>query len=873
MPIISGSREEGLIQPGSDIDIIDIIMNTDNIKPGFVRLVCSNKLEYYGEFIEAMIEKNDGLILSSLLFRDQMVDHMRETFTDTIAHGPCALYDIGFNIEVDNLFCLSCNTWPRVATEFLLKLYLEYAINSNTEVKDLLCSYFLKTTLFFCIEEENIIWNKTLNEVGFRKIFGRKSRILLDYLSNLYSEGVDSMRRIPLLSNLRQNSATIPMTIGERECRSDLQLIQTSMHSGLQFRFQGMERISVRVWTKVCKCIGTEEEVFLRRQILECQEKYYTHMFRKVKLFCIPKASGSRAEGLVPPGSDIDFMYLFYLTFVSDDSNFLHSDIIMDTNNIKPGFVRLICSDNLKHHEYITDAIVKINDSLFLSSLLFRDCQVNFARKRCPNAIAHGPCATYVSGLNVEVDNKWPRVATEWITRVRINNWPSPDLISDIVCDGCLVVPIGNPNSGESHMEWRLSFSLAEKKLVHSFNYTQFLCYGLLKLYLKYAINSNTEVNDLLCSYFLKTILFFCIEEENIIWNKENFLDCFWTCFRRLMKWVSDEYCPNYFIKENNMFEGKIYGRKSRILLDYLSNLYSEGVDSMRRIPLLSNLRHNSATIPMTIGERECRCDLQVLETSILLDPQFGFQGGIKLMLNICKEMQQSTNGIMKTTSTFMSYGVVCRIVPYLYFDIHTNRTNKTRYIQIQSLKQFINQNCMFGDVCTGKLLLATLFYLNGSYKPVLKIVKKVLRAFKPYIIYSGMIGKKCNPQSYIKEICGKGLTMSQKLKCGILAHSFVCFIPCKFHPQEIEHELVQHSTMETALVPPVIYCNVLLFLSYHHIACKEEMSNILSEFNIAMEDDRFIFENERPLTNALFNRCLQIWETWQLLLQEQCGD
>ncbi|KAJ8304282.1 hypothetical protein KUTeg_017865 [Tegillarca granosa] len=592
-----------------------------------------------------------------------------------------------------------------------------------------------------------------------------------------------------------------------------------------------MERISVRVWTEVCKCIGTEEEVFVRRQVVECNETILKHIHRKNIQCFMPIISGSRVEGLIQPDSDIDLMYVFNFTVVSDNSDFLNGDIIMDTDNIKPGFVRLVCSNKLEYYGEFIEAVIEKNDGLILSSLLFRDHMVD--------TLICLSC------------NTWPRVATEWIARVRINNWPSPDLISDIVRDGCLLVPIGNPNSQESYLEWRLSFSLAEKKLVHSFNHTQFLCYGLLKLYLKYAINSNTEVKDLLCSYFLKTTLFFCIEEKTSSGTK------------RLMKWVSDEYCPNFFVKENNMFEGKIYGRKSRILLDYLSNLYSEGVDSMRRIPLLSNLRQNSATIPMTMEERESCSDLQLLENPMHSGLHFMSQELIESMLTICEEMQQSTNGIRKTISTLTFHSIACFLVQCMYIQILTNRTNKTRYIQIQSLKQFIRQNCMLVDICTRKLLLATLFYMNENYKAVVKIVKKVLRAFKPYTIYCGMIEKKCNLQAYLKEICGKGLTMSQKLKRGIFAHSFVCCIPCKFHPQEIEHELVQHSTMETALVPPVIYCYVLLFLSYHHIACKEEMSNSLSQFYIAMEDDRFIFENERPLTNALFNRCIQIWETW----------
>lgn len=226
---------------------------------------------------------------------------------------------------------------------------------------------------------------------------------------------------------------------------------------------------------------------------------------------------------------------------VTENPNDLDSDIIMDTNNIKPGFLKLHC---LKKFGMFSNAMTQIPEGIFLSSLLFRDETVRILLETVPSAFAHGPCATFKTPIKIEADfllcflcKTWPQITSEWITRGR-RDWPSPDLIRDVVHDGCLLVPVGNPYSNESHMQWRISFSLAEKKLVHSFNHTQFLCYGLLKLFLRHAINTNVEVKDLLCSYFLKTSLFYCIEEENIVWSKENFLDCFWTCFRSLMKWV-----------------------------------------------------------------------------------------------------------------------------------------------------------------------------------------------------------------------------------------------------------------------------------------------------------------------------------------------
>ena len=45
---------------------------------------------------------------------------------------------------------------------------------------------------------------------------------------------------------------------------------------------------------------------------------------------------------------------------------------------------------------------------------------------------------------------------------------------------GCLLVPVGHPNSDEKDLQWRSSFSKQERLLVHQFNSTQ--VYILLKL-------------------------------------------------------------------------------------------------------------------------------------------------------------------------------------------------------------------------------------------------------------------------------------------------------------------------------------------------------------------------------------------------------
>lgn len=52
-------------------------------------------------------------------------------------------------------------------------------------------------------------------------------------------------------------------------------------------------------------------------------------------------------------------------------------------------------------------------------------------------------------------------------------------------------MPIGSKReSDENELEWRLSFSQAEQKIVYTMNHSRFMCYGVLKIFLKEVICS-----------------------------------------------------------------------------------------------------------------------------------------------------------------------------------------------------------------------------------------------------------------------------------------------------------------------------------------------------------------------------------------------
>lgn len=117
-----------------------------------------------------------------------------------------------------------------------------------------------------------------------------------------------------------------------------------------------------------------------------------------------------------------------------------------------------------------------------------------------------------------------------------------------------------------------------EKCLVYSFNHTQLLCYALMKLLLKGVIKQNQLCSDVLCSYFIKIILFWVSEETELTeWIPSNLISCFMKCFKRLIYFIENLCCPHYFISEINLFEKRITETEQEYLLPVLYSLFNTG--------------------------------------------------------------------------------------------------------------------------------------------------------------------------------------------------------------------------------------------------------------------------------------------------------
>ena len=361
-------------------------------------------------------------------------------------------------------------------------------------------------------------------------------------------------------------------------------------------QYKNLGSISRSLNAMLTVIIGPEVFINIRRITTNLRDDIYRIQFELEKPDYVPCYSGSRAEGLRFESSDDDWMLIHrkikVIPSVSDRAKYDSNTtlLLMENEMTKPGFTLLkllgesTARDVLRSTEYILNG-------RYLSCKYWRELHTVYRFLE----FTHGPCASAKTGL-YEYDiayslrcDIWPTNAQDCIRRLQQSPWPSHDTVLSIVNDGVLFVPIGAKKSIFENTEWRMSFSLAEKKLIHVMNHTQFLSYGLLKLFLKEAIDVNPDVKGLLCSYFLKTALFWEITTTSHQWNPSTLLSCFWNCFRRLLQWVRCSYCPNFFIPQNNMFEGKLEGRNQERLLRHLIILYYEGYTSLLRCHSLVN--------------------------------------------------------------------------------------------------------------------------------------------------------------------------------------------------------------------------------------------------------------------------------------------
>ena len=585
---------------------------------------------------------------------------------------------------------------------------------------------------------------------------------------------------------------------------------------------------SLSLYRYVCHhVVGTEKTVKTRRLLNTIND----NLFHSKEITQI--TSGSSGEGLEMKGSDVDVMLVFKDVNVYEDINSAlvnsaETCVAMEMDDTNLGFsrLRLLRCNNV----VIFKMCKKVGKSLYLSSQL---CKSMFIGIYSPVNVVHGPCLSDQDGF-VDIaftlhSRQWISIANQWVTRSNCS-WPSGDVKSQIIEHGVLFVPIGSKGSQNEDIEWRISFSVGEKLLIYSFTHTQLLCYALMKILIKDVVNRDSRCKDLICSFYIKNIIFWVSEEISLsIWRPENLISCFFGCFRRLMYCLEYGMCLHYFIPKINMFENKIEGHERQLLLGHLRALWSYGwrsvllSEQLSTFPILQHHIYNNVEVQAEYIKR-ILCSTAVNMTAIF---------DIKSYKKAVHFIRQSRR--LKSYYRYFMSIVGSKTVQSEHV-VSVNK-NKDKYKQYRRRLCYLTQN-IHHDAVSGWLMLASFYYQTKQYDTALYIIYYALSKCTPEKVYDQ---DNLTDWQYelFKTRTVQSLEITRILK--LLRVRYVLFTTqSTLIPEELKLEVVNDSHN----LPPVVYSHFLLFLCHFHINNVNQCYNSLRDLQLTISRNYFILDN-----------------------------
>ncbi|XP_071142027.1 uncharacterized protein [Mytilus edulis] len=591
------------------------------------------------------------------------------------------------------------------------------------------------------------------------------------------------------------------------------------------------KNLSLQFYNYLCNIVGSREVVRTRREIFTGMDIVQNgHSGTGI-------SSGSKAEGLDLKGSDYDQMGVFnsfrvYENLHDDQYNTHEIPLIMVTSDTKPGFTKLkLVNKSYLDTDIMHDLCEAVGEESYISSKRVREHGMR------DDMIIHGPCQSTAGG---ELDfvsclrcQEWITTAQQWIHRSR-TTWPHHTLVNAAVQYGVLFVPIGCKNSTNENLQWRISFSVTEKLLIHSFSHTQLLCYALMKIILKDLIKPRH--GDLLCSYFLKTIMFWFSEEiSQSEWKPEKMISCFLDCFKRLIYCVEYKTCLHYFIPKYNLFEDKFNEEDHKKLMKTLKGIYGSPWTSIFYTETFLSYRFqsvNSNSMALSASALSCFSYIKVWYYPLSI-------------YSVFKRFGNGLHHILK--NEMCAYPIsVCARTSVLNSDIFnlTDR-NKSFYKQYKRLFVYFKISSQ-SDSVSSWLLVASLFYVCKRFRECLDIINYCLFSCTPDKIYVH------TANSLVEQTVFE--QMKQRLGLLLAFKHLVIEDVCFQHPfYLLPNELISLVTCEhpRLIFPPVVYAYLLQFLCYYHLDDCRGKHNALHNLELTIREQFLIFPSKSMLNRV----------------------
>ena len=609
---------------------------------------------------------------------------------------------------------------------------------------------------------------------------------------------------------------------------------------------------------------GTEEIVKMRQDYCKIQDCIKSCNPVSVNVYY----TGSKAEGIDLPGSDNDYMMdvnNFHDIEVSESTEDLiqstrANKVLIVTDKVPPGFaiLKFISLQNTS----LRRAIVNVGENAYLSSKeylstdLFLKSEIQTYRIQGPSLEMWGEFEdTSKSGIDnvpsILCKAWWPTTAAEWKDRPRHYGWPAQHDKERIEAFGCHLVPVGHPLSTKRSLEWRLSFSIAERTLVWSFNHTQLQCYALMKLILKEFVKTNCaeKHKNVLCSYFIKTFLFWQFETtDQLFWQPTNFSGCMMYLLYEFYICIETGVLRHYFVNRFNLLDIKLTHDAQTELFYLFGKVRGYGISILGQCNSLTGVF--SKLCKIEIGIQSAELLTEILRRRIFNDDELAICYTAMKMLGIIAEKQGSkpyeaylsalvqlaNEGHVSIGSEFVMRHL-CRLISTYKCYHCVQQGNKSVYFYMKSL----DKNIYGTDIASCKLWLSTFLFQMRDYCRSLRIINLFLSSIPPYAQYYSVRTNSSNDlskQLYVDTYCTQKSNIKKRAKEAWLSDMFFTQEEYPFLPRAIQVELYYSPKGIGVCISPFTYAYYLMFLCYHGLGQYDNRDRALRQLVDTVNDD-----------------------------------
>ncbi|OWF44341.1 uncharacterized protein LOC110458589 [Mizuhopecten yessoensis] len=450
----------------------------------------------------------------------------------------------------------------------------------------------------------------------------------------------------------------------------------------------------------------------------------------------------------------------------------------------------------------------------------------------------------------------WPQEAEEWSKTRLKKRWPHPDLVTQILATGCHLVPTASGKHKEDPIQWRISFSTAEKLLIRSLSDIQFKVYALLRIMVGKIVDHRKEFMEILYPYVITTTILYLMDKiPPHQWVAEKCVIHFFKAIQCLINWIKKRRIPHYFIPKTNLFPTNIAENIVKPLLNTLTFLKATGIEFMLE-----------SSSKFMFGGRIRPCpeiDRLIVRGYIPYDG-----AGVELLQEIgeYKNMhyinQRSTSEIYlifeRAVQIFLSEDLSENekdYVKYLVDNIQRSRATLLfkEYLEVKYLLNTLQQGelCLdieremlqisAMDVTSGRLSVSTYYYLQHKFVESLGMAQQAMELcdwFCMFVDNDGITNYFDNENclEYDRMVNGKEIRLAERI-IGVFAMKVPLWKnPKVLVPPELEFDLLFCTHPLGLFLSPIVYGRFMIFNSFFSLGHLKKARKSLEKLEATLE-------------------------------------